>query len=89
MVESLWRSGEMGVWMTRQDFGADLYEAIWLFAGREQVRHYLRARPPQKRRIEFQKREKELSDQILVLMPTLSSDDQRRLLDRYESQGAA
>lgn len=89
-----------GPFLTKEEFGLDLYECIKLFAGRHQIRAYIRRLEKKEEDEPLTERErftltghrtkdKELTEQITVLMPKLSATDQRRLLDRYESQGAA
>lgn len=73
--------------ITREEFGVVLYETIKLFSEREQLRklHAHDVWLGRRDRLEAWKRqEQDLTAQIVALMPQLSTDDQKRLLDRFE-----
>jgi len=79
--------------ITKEQFGLSLFECIKLFAGRDQVRRNwhqfntsdkLDVTEKNKRLRELEKRDKDLTQQILAVIPTLQPDDQRRLLEQYE-----
>ena len=80
-------------YLSRDEFGQTLYQAVALFAGRDQVRRYYRltvtdlrlTAPARKRKLDdLKQREADLTKQILDLMPSVPPEDQRELLARYE-----
>ena len=85
-------------YLTREQFGDALYACIALFAGRQFVRQEYKRTvtdldlsvAERKRRLsDLKAKEKDCDTQILAVMPTLSTADQHRLLQRFESRGAA
>ncbi len=80
-------------YMNKDEFGVDRHDAIVLFAGRAQVRHYLRTKvndlsmTVEARKLLFDdltKREAALTVEIVKAMAHLEAEDIHRLLTEYE-----
>lgn len=83
------------LYLTREEFGLDLFKAITLFSARDQLRRLYRKRltdlsidvePKKLLLAAMQAKEQELTDQIMAILSTLEPDDIHRLLDQYEAQ---
>lgn len=88
----------VGVYITKEEFGLDLYECIKLFAMRHQLRAVrkrlytnldISVADKKLKMADMGKEEEELTAKIQALIGTLKREDVKRLLDTYETPEAA
>jgi hypothetical protein len=73
--------------ITREEFGLTLYRVISLFSQRDQLRKDQASDVYRERRDRlawYREQEKDLTQQIVALMPEIAPADQAWLMDRFE-----